>query len=47
MNKQWTLVQNTSKLSIDFFKRTNNLLSTIWFTKDDIAKILKFAVTQS
>ena len=28
-------------LPIDSFKRTNNLLSTISFTKDDIAKIIK------
>ena len=39
--KQCTLVENTSKLPTDFFKRTNNLLSTISFTKDDIAKIIK------
>ena len=35
------LVENTSKLSTDSFKRTNNFLSTISFTKDDIAKIIK------
>ena len=39
--KQCTLVENTSKLPTDSFKRTNNLLSTISFTKDDIAKIIK------
>ena len=39
--KQCTLVENTSKLLIDSFKRTNNLLSTISFTKGDIAKIIK------
>ena len=38
--KQCTLVENTSKLPIDAFKRRNNL-STISFTKDDIAKIIK------
>ena len=39
--KQCTLVENTSKLSIDSFKRTNNLLLTTSFTKDNIAKIIK------
>ena len=39
--KQCTLVENTSKLPIDSFKITNNLLSAISFTKDDIAKIIK------
>ena len=39
--KQCTLVENTSKLPTDSFKRTKNLLSTISFTKDDIAKIIK------
>ena len=39
--KQCTLVENTSKLPTDSFKRTNNLLSTLLFTKDDIAKIIK------
>ena len=39
--KQCTLVENTSKLPTDSFKRTNNLLSAISFTKDDIAKIIK------
>ena len=39
--KQCTLVENTSKLPIDSFKRTNNFLSPILFTKDDIAKIIK------
>ena len=39
--KQCTLVENTSKLPIDSFKRANKLLSTISFTKDDIAKIIK------
>ena len=39
--KQCTLVVNTSKLPIDSFKRANKLLSTISFTKDDIAKIIK------
>ena len=40
-NKQCTLVENSSKLPIDSSKRTNNLLSTISFTKDDIANIIK------
>ena len=39
--KQCTLVKNTSKLPTDSFKITNNLFSTISFTKDDIAKIIK------
>ena len=39
--KQCTLVENTSKLPTDSFKRTNNLLLTISFIKDDIAKIIK------
>ena len=39
--KQCTLVENTSKLPTNSFKRTNNLLSTISFTKDDIAKVIK------
>ena len=39
--KQCTLVENTSKLPIDSFKRTYNLLSAISFTKDDFAKIIK------
>ena len=39
--KQCTLVENSSKLPTNSFKRTNNLLSTISFTKDDIAKIIK------
>ena len=39
--KQCTLVENISKLLIDSFKRTNNLLSTISFTIDDITKIIK------
>ena len=39
--KQCTLVENSSKLPTNSFKRTNNLLSTILFTKDDIAKIIK------
>ena len=38
--KQCTLVENSSKLPTNSFKRTNNL-STISFTKDDIAKIIK------
>ena len=32
---------SSSKLLIDFSKRTNNLLSTISFTKDVIANIIK------
>ena len=39
--KQCTLVENSSKLPTDSSKRTNNLLSTISFTKDDIANIIK------
>ena len=39
--KQCTLVENTDKFPTDSFKRTNNLLSTISFTKDSIAKIIK------
>ena len=38
--KQCLLVENTSKLPTNSFKRTNNL-STIWFTKDVIVKIIK------
>ena len=39
--KHCTLVENTCKLPIDSSKRTNNLLSTISFSKDDIASIIK------
>ena len=39
--KQCTLVENSSKLPTDSSKRTNKLLSTISFTKDDIANIIK------
>ena len=39
--KQCTLVENNSKLPTNSFKRTNTLLSTISFTKDDIAKIIE------
>ena len=39
--KQCTLVENTSKLRIDSFKTTNDLLSTISFTQNDIAKTIK------
>ena len=39
--KQCALVENTTKLPTDSFKRTNNLLSAISFTKDNIAKIIK------
>ena len=38
--KQCSLVENTSKLLSDSFKRIKNLL-TILFIKDDIAKIIK------
>ena len=38
--KQYTLVEITSKLPIDSFKRTNSLLSTISLSKDDIGKII-------
>ena len=34
-------VENTSKLLINFFKRANNLFSTISFTKNGIAKITR------
>ena len=40
-SNQCTLVENTSKLLTDSFKRTNNLFSTISFTKNDIVKIIK------
>ena len=39
--KQCTIVKNTSKLSTDSLKKTNNCLSTISFTNDGIAKIIK------
>ena len=39
--KQYTLAGNTSKLLTDSFKRTYNLTSTISFTKNDFAKIIK------
>ena len=39
--KQCTLVENPRKLPTDSSKGTNNLLSTISFTKDDIANIIK------
>ena len=39
--KQCTLVENTSKLPIDSSKRRNNFLSTLSFTKDDIANTIK------
>ena len=39
--KQCTIVINTSQLPTNSLKRTNNCLSTIPFTKDDIAKIIK------
>ena len=39
--KQCRLVENASKLPTDSFKRINNLFSTISFTKDDIAKIIR------
>ena len=39
--KQCMLVDNTRKLPTNSFKRTNNLLSTILFTKDYIAKVIK------
>ena len=35
--KQRTLVNETSKLPIDYFKREIVLFSTVSFTKDDIA----------
>ena len=39
--KQCTLFENSSKLLIDSSKRTNNPISTISFTKDDIANFIK------
>ena len=39
--KQCKLVENSSKLLTNSFKRKNNLLSTILFTKDYISKIIK------
>ena len=42
--KQCTLVENSSKLPTNSFKRTNNLLSTISFTKDLLQKSLKIFV---
>ena len=39
--KQCSIVKNTSQRPTDSLKRTNNCLSTIPFTKDDIAKIIK------
>ena len=39
--KHCTLVDNNSKRLTDSLKRTSNLLSTVLFTKDDIAKIIK------
>ena len=39
--KQCMLAKNSSQLPTNSFKRTNNLLSAISFTKDDIAKIIK------
>ena len=39
--KQCTLVEISSKLPTDSFKRTNNLLSTISITQDVIANIIK------
>ena len=38
---QCTLVENISKPPIDSFKRINNILSTISFTENNIAKIIK------
>ena len=39
--KQCTLVENTSRLSINYFKKTSNQFPMISFTKDDIAKIIQ------
>ena len=39
--KQCTIVNNTSQLPTDSLKRTHNCLSTIFFTKEDIAIIIK------
>ena len=37
--KQCTLVENTSKLPIDSFKRTNNLLSSSWLWHDQYSHV--------
>ena len=37
--KQCTLVENTSKLPIDSFKRTNNLLSSLWLWHDQYSHV--------
>ena len=39
--KQYTLLENTTKLPTDSFKKINNFLSTFSFTKSNIAKIIK------
>ena len=39
--KQCTIVKSTSQLSTDSFKKTNNCLSAVHFTKDNTAKIIK------
>ena len=39
--KQCTIAENTSQILTDSLKRTNNFLSTVPFTKDDIVKIIK------
>ena len=39
--KQCTIVKNTGQIPTDSLKRTNNCLSTVPFTKDDIVKIIK------
>ena len=40
-DKQCTIVKNASQLPTDSLKRTNNCLSTVPFTKDHIANIIK------
>ena len=39
--RQCTIVNNTIKLPTDSLKRTNDCISTISFTKDDIEKMIK------
>ena len=41
LSEQWTLIKNISTLPNTCSKRTNNILDTIIFSKDDIYKIIK------
>ena len=43
-DKKCTLVENSSELPTNSFKRTTFFLSTISFTKDDMAKSLKILI---